>query len=339
MKNPHAITLCAAALSVGLAFSNGSMAASGSGPYKFVFFTNTLNNTYQSTMADTLKRLAAEHGNSYQVLDPDYDVSKQVNQMLDVANKGVSLAFLIPVDSGGVHAGLQALNDAGIPVVNIDTAVVADDVNLVKSVVATDDYMAGKLAGEHLAKRNPAGGKIAILDFPENQSCIDRVKGFLAGLGAAKDKFPIVAQQDGAAALAKSLPIAQDIIQAHPDLTAFFAINDPSAMGAIAAIKATNKSGIQVYSVDGSPDGKAAIVDGTMTADAVQVPIQESEVAFKQALELLKTGKMQTGSTNIPKEDLDYYTSQWGSNIGKATYLPSFLLTKEMSQKNAGKWQ
>jgi ribose transport system substrate-binding protein len=339
MTNIRAVTLCSTILSLGLLFSNGAMAANASGPYKFVFFTNTLNNTYQSTMADTLKRLAAEHGDSYLVLDPDYDVSKQVNQMLDIANKGVSLAFFIPVDSGGVHAGLQALKDRGIPVINIDTAVVADDVSLVQSVVATDDYMAGKLDGEQMVKRNPNGGKIAILDFPENQSCIDRVQGFLAGLGAAKDKFPIVAQQDGAAALAKSLPIAQDIIQAHPDLLAFFAINDPSAMGAIAAIKATNKSGIQVYSVDGSPDGKAAIVDGTMTEDGVQVPIQESEVAFKQALDLLQTGKMQAGSTNIPKEDLDYYTSQWGGNISKATYLPSFLLTKEMSQKNAGKWQ
>ena len=38
MKKPRAITLCTAALSVRLAFSNGSMAASGSGPYKFVFF-------------------------------------------------------------------------------------------------------------------------------------------------------------------------------------------------------------------------------------------------------------------------------------------------------------
>jgi ribose transport system substrate-binding protein len=339
MNNIRAITLCSTILSLGLLLSNGAIAANAAAPYKFVFFTNTLNNTYQSTMADTLKRLAAEHGDSYLVLDPDYDVSKQVNQMLDIANKGVSLAFFIPVDSGGVHAGLQALKDRGIPVINIDTAVVADDVSLVQSVVATDDYMAGKLDGEQMVKRNPNGGKIAILDFPENQSCIDRVQGFLAGLGAAKDKFPIVAQQDGAAALAKSLPIAQDIIQAHPDLLAFFAINDPSAMGAIAAIKATKKSGIQVYSVDGSPDGKAAIVDGTMTEDGVQVPIQESEVAFKQALDLLQTGKMQAGSTNIPKEDLDYYTSQWGGNISKATYLPSFLLTKEMSQKNAGKWQ
>lgn len=339
MKKVRALTLCSTMLSLGLFFVAGATTVQAAGPYKFVFMTNTLNNTYQSTMADTLKRLAAEHGDSYLVLDPDYDVSKQVNQMLDIANKGVSLAFFIPVDSGGVHAGLQALKDRGIPVINIDTAVVADDVSLVQSVVATDDYMAGKLDGEQMVKRNPNGGKIAILDFPENQSCIDRVQGFLAGLGAAKDKFPIVAQQDGAAALAKSLPIAQDIIQAHPDLLAFFAINDPSAMGAIAAIKATNKSGIQVYSVDGSPDAKAAIVDGTMTDVGVQVPIQEAEVAFKQALSLLDTGKLQAGSTDIPKEDLDYYTGQWGANISKATYLPSFLLTKEYSQKNAGKWQ
>ena len=60
------------------------------------------------------------------------------------------------------------------------------------------------------------------------------------------------------------------------------------------------------------------------------MPIQEAEVAFKQALELLQTGKIQAGGVNVPKEDMDYYTSQWGSNIDKATYLPSFLLTKEM---------
>ncbi len=152
---------------------------------------------------------------------------------------------------------------------------------------------------------------------------------FFAGLGDAKDKFKVVAQQDGAAALAKSLPIAQDILQANPDLLAFFAINDPSAMGAIAAIKAAGKTGVQVYSVDGSPDGKAAMVDGTMTSVGVQVPIREAEVGFKQGLQLLETGKIDSGSAGVPKEDIEYYTKQWGKNIDKATYLPSFLLTKE----------
>ena len=339
MNNLWSGLLCSAALSLGVVIGGGGTAAFAAGPHKFVFMTNTLNNSYQAAMADTLKGLAAKNNDSYLVLDPDYDVNKQVNQMLDVATKGASLVFFIPVDSGGVHAGLQALQEAGIPVINIDTAVVADDVALVKSVVATDAYMAGKLDGQAMVKRHPDGGKIAILDFPENQSCVDRVAGFLAGLGEAKDKFKIVAQQDGAAALAKSLPIAESIIQAHPDLTAFFAINDPSALGAIAAIKSSGKSGIEVYSIDGSPDGKAAIVDGTMTEDAVQVPIKEAQAAFKQAVSLLETGKMPEGVTNIPPEDVKYYTSQWGANIGKATYLPSFLLTKEMAKKNAGKWQ
>ena len=76
-----------------------------------------------------------------------------------------------------------------------------------------------------------------------------------------------------------------------------------------------------------------------MTEDGVQVPIQEAEVAFKQALELLQTGKIQAGGITVPKEDMDYYTSQWGSNIDKATYFLPFLLTKENSEKNAGKWQ
>jgi ribose transport system substrate-binding protein len=338
-KNLFVGALCAMYFSVGFICCGADNPEKGAGPHSFVFLSNTLNNTYQSTMADTLKRLATSNGDSYVALDPDYDVSKQVNQMLDVANKHVSLVFLIPVDSGGVHAGLDALHQAGIPVINIDTAVVAGDVGLVQSVVATDCFMAGKLDGEQMVKNHADGGKIAILDFPENQSCIDRVQGFLAGLGGSRSKFEIVAQQDGAAALDKSLPIAQDIIQAHPDLKAFFAINDPSAMGAIAAIQATHRSGIEVYSVDGSPDGKAAIVEGTMTADAAQVPIKEAEVAFNQGLELLKTGKIAHESSKIPEADVSYYTGQWGNNIDKATYLPSYLITKEMAQKDAGKWQ
>ena len=79
------------------------------------------------------------------------------------------------------------------------------------------------------------------------------INGFLEGLGDQKDKFEIVAQQDGGAALDQSMGLAEDIITANPDLEAFFCINDPSALGAAAAIKAANKTGeIGVYSIDAS---------------------------------------------------------------------------------------
>ena len=42
-----------------------------------------------------------------------------------------------------------------------------------QSIIATDCYMAGVLVGQQMVADLPDGGKIAILDFPENESCVD----------------------------------------------------------------------------------------------------------------------------------------------------------------------
>ncbi len=267
-------------------------------------------------MNDTFKKLSEEKGYSYVCLDPDYDVNIQLNQLADVANQRFDAVFVIPVDSQGIRQGLMQLREKNIPVLNVDTPVVKEDRDLVETVIATDCYMAGILVGQEMVKNNPDGAKIAVIDFPENESCVDRVNGFLEGLGSASAKFPIVAQQNGAAALDVSMPLAEDIIQANPDLKAFFCINDPSAMGAAAAIKASGKSGIQVYSIDASPDGKAALLDGSFTAVAAQVPIEIAKTAFTCAEYLLA-----------------------GRSIEKEIFLPSHLVSKEEAQKTLHDWQ
>ncbi|HUC92406.1 MAG TPA: sugar ABC transporter substrate-binding protein [Paenibacillus sp.] len=282
----------------------------------FAFLPNTQNNTFQTAMTETYERLAKENGVEFTMLDPDYDLNKQMNQMADAANQGFDAVFVIPVDSAGIRQGLEQLKEKNIPVFNVDTAVIEEDRELVESVIATDAYMAGKLMGEQMVKDYPDGGQIAILDFPSNESCVQRVAGFMDGLGDSKDKFEIVAQQDGKAALDASLPIAEDIIQANPDIDAFFAINDPSALGVAAAIEASGKDNIGVYSIDASPDGKAALVDGSFTAVAAQVPIQIAEKSFQAALDLLD-----------------------GKEIEKEMLLPSHVVTKEMAEETAGKWQ
>jgi len=274
--------------------------------YSFAFLPNTQNNTFQSTMNDTFKQLCEENGYDYVCLDPDYDVNIQLNQLNDVANKKLDAAFVIPVDSAGIRQGLLALQAAGTPVINVDTPVIKDDQDLVQSIIATDCYMAGVLVGQQMVADYPDGGKIAILDFPENESCVDRVNGFLEGLGDSASKFAIVAQQNGKAALDASLPLAEDIIQANPDINAFFAINDPSALGVVAAIKATG----------GSPAGKEALVDGSFTAVAAQVPIMIAKTAFDRAVKLLS-----------------------GETIEKEIFLPSHLVTLEEAKTTAGQWQ
>lgn len=284
--------------------------------YKFAFLPNTQNNTFQAAMNDTFKKLCDEKGYSYVCLDPDYDLNTQLSQLADVANQGFDAVFVIPVDSAGIRQGLEQISEKNIPILNVDTPVVDADLELVETVIATDAYNAGTLVGAQMAADYPDGGKIAILDFPSNESCVNRVAGFMDGLGDTKDKFQIVAQQDGAAALDISMPIAEDIIQANPDINAFFCINDPSALGAAAAIKASGKTEIGVYSIDASPDGKAAIVDGSFTAVAAQVPIGIAETAFEKAEELLS-----------------------GKEIEKEILLPSFLVDKAKAESTIKEWQ
>lgn len=327
IKKLMATFLCLALAGSALAgCSSGSSSSSSSSDtgsssktdsaYKFAFLPNTQNNSFQSTMNDTFKKLCEEKGYEYVCLDPDYDVNKQLGQMSDVANQDYDAVFVIPVDSQGIRQGLEAFKTAKVPVINVDTAVVKEDRDLIETIIATDCVMAGKLVGQEMVKKYPDGAKIAILDFPENESCVDRVNGFLEGLGDSKDKFQIVAQQNGKAALDASLSIAEDIIQANPDIDAFFCINDPSALGAAAAVKSSGKSGIGVYSIDASPEGKAALVDGTITCVAAQVPIQIAETAFEKAIDLLN-----------------------GKTIEKEIYLPSKLITVDMAKETAGQWQ
>ena len=286
----------------------------------FAFCTNTLNNTFQSSIDSKYAELCEAAGYSYTSLDPDYDLNKQLGQLSDVANGGYDAVFIIPVDSAGITAGLAEIQEAGIPIFNVDTAVIEEDIDtFITQFVGTNAFIAGQLVGEQMVKDYPDGGDIAILDFPSNESCVDRVNGFLEGLGDSAEKFNIVAQQDGAAALDASLPLAEDIITANEDLIAFFCINDPSAQGAAAAVKAANKTGeIGVYSIDASPSGKQALLDGEFSAVAAQVPLQIAEYSFEQAVKYLD------GETDLGD---------------KKVYLDSHLVSVEEAEKSIDNWQ
>jgi ribose transport system substrate-binding protein len=106
-----------------------------------------------------------------------------------------------------------------------------------------------------------------------------RTKGFLDELederakGGAK--LEVVARLPAGGAKDRGFTVAQDMLQAHPDLNGIFAINDPSALGAVAAIENAGKSAqIVVVSIDGLPEGRQAIRDGKIYGDAIQHPDQ-----------------------------------------------------------------
>ena len=108
--------------------------------------------------------------------------------------------------------------------------------------VGTDNFQGGELAGKAMIDAlGEKGGKVLILDLKRAHSCVLRVDGFKKVINAhnkeALGKIEIVSELDGNGDRTKGYQSTADALQAHEDLDAIFAINDPSALGAYTAVK------------------------------------------------------------------------------------------------------
>ena len=236
----------------------------------------TMNNPFFKEIADSMADEAAKHGFDVVAVSGDFDVAKQQNQVRDFIVKKVAAIVLCPCDSMAIAPVIQDAEKAGIPVFTADIACMDPNAKVV-SHVATDNFLGGKMAAEAMVEALGGRGKVAILDHPEVESVILRTKGFqekLAELNKQADvDVKIVTILPGGGDKTKSLKAAQDIITSFPDLDGIFAINDPSALGARAALEGAGKAGqVKIIGFDGQPEGKLAIREGKIYADPIQFP-------------------------------------------------------------------
>jgi ribose transport system substrate-binding protein len=210
------------------------------------------------------------------VVSGDKDVARQSNQIKDFIVKKVSAIVLSPCDSKSIVPVIQEANAAGIPVFTVDIPCYEPGVKIVTQV-ASDNFSGGQQAGRAMIEAlGEAGGKIAILAFKQAESCLLRVKGFREVIDAhnasGEAAVNIVAELESSGAKDLGYKAAEDTLQAHPDLRGIFAINDPAALGARAALEKAGRTQIVIVGFDGQPEGKQAIKDGKIYADPIQFP-------------------------------------------------------------------
>ncbi len=259
----------------GFCFSPGAFAAEKSAGTIGVSVL-TFNNPFFKEIADSLTKEAARNGYQVIAVSGDFDVARQQNQVKDFIVRKVSAMVLCPCDSKAIGPAIREANRAGIPVFTADIASL-DPLAKVAAHVATDNLQGGRMAADAVVEALGGKGKVGILDHPEIESVMLRTKGFeerLAELNAKPGvKVEIVAKLPGGGDKARSFKAAQDMLQAHADLNAIFAINDPSALGARAALEAAGKADqVKLVGFDGQPEGKAAIKAGKIYADPIQFP-------------------------------------------------------------------
>jgi len=231
----------------------------------------TRTHPFYQDLESGLKEAATQAGYALLVTAGEFDVARQKDQVQDFIVRKVDAIIVSPCDSKSIGTAIRAANDAGIPVFTADIACLAEGVRVVTHV-ASDNVAGGALAAQAVEQALNGMGEVAIIDHPEVESVIQRVKGFEDELR----KYPglkIVAKLSGHGAKEQAFRTAEDILQSHPNLAAIFGINDDSALGALAAVEKAGKVGrVTIVGFDAVPEAREAIEAGKIYADVIQQP-------------------------------------------------------------------
>ncbi|MBV8592845.1 MAG: substrate-binding domain-containing protein [Caulobacteraceae bacterium] len=255
-----------------------------------------------------------------------------IEQLIAAGAKGI---LLVPSDSSAIVPTVEKARKAGILVITLDTPL--DPISAADANFATDNFKAGELIGKWAKGTlgdKAASAKIATLDLASNQPTVDylRHNGFLTGFGirvkdqkhfALSDSPQIVGSDVTAGSTDGGRKAMEKILQKADKIDVVYAINEPSADGGYAALKAAGKDkGVVVVAVDGGCPGVKMVKEGIIGATSQQYPLLMAADGVEAVAEYIKTGKkptsMDTGEklvTDHPVEGVPSISTEEGMKL------------------------
>lgn len=227
---------------------------------------------FYEDMEAGMKAEAAKYGYAISFVDANRDPNRQTSQVEDFISKKVDAIILTPADSKAVGSAIVEANQANIPVFTADIASTASRGTVIAHI-ASDNVQGGKVAGDLMCKAIGGKGTVAIIDQPEVTSVQDRVKGFKDELAAKCPNVSIVADQSAGGDRDKAQSVTDNLLQRLPNLSGIFGINDDSALGALAAVRAASRVGkIKIVGYDATAEAKKHIDAAELVGDPQQHP-------------------------------------------------------------------
>ena len=248
--------------------------------------SKTLTNEYWRSLGEGYQNVADQHGVefTYQAAQSEGDQLGQLSIAETMISQGFGALLISPQTDANLVPAVEAATEAGIPVLNVNDAVIPSAEHYVGNVQKGN----GVNVAQWFIDNRPDGGKVAII---EGQAGVyaagQRTAGFTETLEAAGN-FEIVASVPADWDRQKAYDAAANILQQNPDLIGFYANNDGMALGVVEAVKAAGlEDQVVVFGTDGISDAYASIRAGDLTGTVDSFPVLTGEVAMEVALRLM----------------------------------------------------
>lgn len=238
------------------------------------------------------------------------DIEEQI-QILENAIKNKPDAIILAADDYyALVPVVQSIKKTKIKLITLDSGLNSD---LPDSFIATDNFEAGRKAGERLSQLLDQNSKIAIISHVEGSAtAIERAKGVRKGLSKGLNDN-IIGVYYSNAVEEKAYEITKRLVMENSDLKGIVGLNESSTVGTAKAINDLGLKGkVKLVGFDSSLSEVIFIEKGTIQATVVQKPFNMGYLCIKTAIQALKgeklSKKIDTGSELITKENI--YTEE-----------------------------
>jgi len=201
---------------------------------------------------------------------PDFNPVTQVPVLDAVIARKPDAILIAPTDKTQLVEPLPKANDAGIPVITVDTFIGtgsyqtgAGDADFPLAYIASDNVLGGEIAARALAKSVGDKGKVYVSNVKPGISTTDqREEGFKKEMAANHPNITVLDTQYNDDDANKAASQLQSVFARNPDLVGVFGANLFSALGAANGVQQAGQSGkVRVVAFD----APTSIVDNINT--------------------------------------------------------------------------
>lgn len=239
------------------------------------------------------------------------DRKTQIELVQQFVSEGVKGIVLAPLDENALKGPVAAAKAKNIPVVIIDSALNGEAGNDFVSFVATDNKMAGELAGAEMVRLLGGKGKVVMLRYAEGSaSTTAREAGFLEVVGKSPEIQVISDNRYGGATMDSAKAESMRLIDKLNEADGIFTPNESTTFGMLLALKQNNLAGKKKFvGFDATATLVSALEAGQIDALVAQDPVKMGYEGVKVLAAHLKGEKVpdrvDTGAVLITKQNLN----------------------------------
>ncbi|MDE3175829.1 MAG: substrate-binding domain-containing protein [Pseudomonadota bacterium] len=280
-----ATALCISALALGAAKAQDKK-------YTVAVIMPSLDISYWQWVAYGAKTKAAELGMNYMELDSHNSPTEQMSNIKTAITKGANAIVIGPVSSTSTPPVLRYLKEQKVPIAFTGIGPQPGETDYTSSVTANNEA-SGKAEASFVCQlaKERGGNKVGMLSLPQDRENAQKyLRGAQAAFKADGCDLAQILQTKGLT-VREAVDEANDLLTAHPDITAIYGMYDEAATGAAKVLQTRNLVGkIGVVTADGSPTTVKLLRDGVIQGIFLQEAGGQGIEATQQVFNAL-TGK------------------------------------------------